>query len=88
YITEKTDWFGELKEFRDHYIVHPYYFYMRGIVRDKEDGKTKPVYFHKSKASMKLPDIEKMMDNILEFLNFLNGFFTFLLTGVIYRNLI
>jgi len=84
HIIKKTDWFDDLQYFRDKYLVHPFYFGSRGFYY-KKDGKTTPIWFHPggcyTKPVMELPNIEKMMDNILEFLTFLNEFFNFQLTG-------
>ena len=90
YIINKTDWFEELKEFRDKILVHPMYFRQRGMSQFKDNKETLPVWFGNKEVNsitIKLPDIEKMMDNISQFLEFLKSFYTYLLTGKIYKTI-
>jgi len=85
YIIKKTEWFKELRYFRNKYLIHPLYFGSRGFVTKKEKNITIPLFFHPKGGYetpvMELPDIEIIMDNIIEFLNFLNDFFKCYLTG-------
>jgi len=88
YITEKTEWFNDLRYFRDRYLVHPLYFGSRGFMTKKESNTTMPIFFHAKGGYktpvMELPDIEKIMNNIIDFLNFLNDFLKYFLTGTRY----
>jgi hypothetical protein len=83
-IVSNTPWFEELKEFRDHTLVHPFYFRSRGMIHFKEKDEAIPVWFGDKEANttpIKLPDIEKMFGDIIDFLTSLNEFYLSFLTG-------
>lgn len=63
-IITNTDWFKELNKFRNYMIIHPRDDMGRGMKEKKETGEAIPIIFHSGKT-IELPNIEKIMNNIL-----------------------